>query len=246
MAECTVYEPLLHRMLDGEATPEERERAQAHLAACPACREKYRQLEALRGAFLALDTEVPAGLTAGVMERVRAESGARRRETNRRWSRNLLALAACCAIVFLGVRGIGGGRDDASQEISGGAAPQYELFTAADSAAADGGDGAAVPENGGLGPKAAVADGAESPQPFDVPQEALGDDAAGGAAEGQAVPVETDEPAVGRWLAEHRPGETGPVALTAEEAADLADFLAAEGVDLALPEGSPVLLTYLG
>ena len=52
---CKEYEELLNAELDGEATPEECARLQAHLAECPACRAYARTLRQLREGFPELE-----------------------------------------------------------------------------------------------------------------------------------------------------------------------------------------------
>ena len=250
MADCTSYEPLLHLVLDGEATPEERQTVMDHLAVCGACREKFQQLTELHMAFTQLDTEVPAGLTGAVMDRIRAEGQAAKKKSRRSsfQLKGLAALAACCAIAFLGLQMLPN-QSNSSGSMTDGGAPESAFYAAnaqmADSDdAADSGDGADSSLKSGKGMLTESVDAARDIQPEEggddntsVPQEDLG----------EPVEVETDEAAVGRWLAENRPGEESPVTLTPEETVDLARWVLEEaGIDLGLPMDRPVLLTSLG
>ena len=64
---CNDYLPLLSGHLDGENSPEEEQRLQAHLAQCASCRARLQAFE--RGdRLLRADTAVPpAGLTASIL-----------------------------------------------------------------------------------------------------------------------------------------------------------------------------------
>ena len=159
MSDCTMYEPLLHLLLDGEISPAERADLEAHLAACPACRERLEQLEAVRGAFALLDAEVPAGLRERAMAAVRLEVRRERRRRLGRLARGLGALAACCVLAFLGLRLRGGTKGDSvlpgSADYSGGAYQDQALPPEEDGAPmlymnggglADGAEPAAFPQ----------------------------------------------------------------------------------------------------
>jgi len=94
MTGCQAIREAIQAHLDDDLTPQERERFEAHLLGCPACRELvagYRRL------FAALDEpsipEVPAGLVAGTMGRLAA---ARRRR--QRWQ----AWVTAAAILIVG------------------------------------------------------------------------------------------------------------------------------------------------
>ena len=247
MADCTSYEPLLHLVLDGEATPEERQTVMDHLAVCGACREKFQQLTELHMAFTQLDTEVPAGLTGAVMDRIRAEGQAAKKKSRRSFFqlKGLAALAACCAIAFLGLQMLPN-QSSNSDMVADGGAPESSYYTAgaqmAD-AAVDSGDGA---DNSMVMEKGMLADGIDEARDIQPESDGIDNTIAPQEYLGESAELETDEAAVGRWLAENRPNEENPIVLTPEEAADLARFLAEEGVDLSIPTDCQVLLTYLG
>ena len=113
MKYCEHFAALLDPFVDGELSPEEMARVQAHLDGCPACRAYVDDALAIRAAFPdAEDAEVPEGFAEGVMARIRAEAtsqaetvsraeAASKRKTFRPWLKALASLAACCAIVLL-------------------------------------------------------------------------------------------------------------------------------------------------
>ena len=101
MKYCENFAALLDPFVDGELSPDEMARVQAHLDACPACRAYVDDALAIRAAFPdAEDTPVPDGFAESVMARIRAETVSQKRK-NRPWLKALASLAACCAIVLL-------------------------------------------------------------------------------------------------------------------------------------------------
>ena len=101
MKYCETFAALLDPFVDGELSPDEMARVQAHLDACPACRAYVDDAMAIRAAFPdAEDTPVPDGFSESVMARIRAETVSQKRK-NRPWLKALASLAACCAIVLL-------------------------------------------------------------------------------------------------------------------------------------------------
>ena len=101
MKYCENFAALLDPFVDGELSPDEMARVQAHLDACPACRAYVDDALAIRAAFPdAEDTPVPDGFSESVMARIRAETVSQKRK-NRPWLKALASLAACCAIVLL-------------------------------------------------------------------------------------------------------------------------------------------------
>lgn len=107
MKYCENYAALLDPFVDGELSPDEMARVQAHLDECPACRAYVDDALAIRAAFPdAEDTPVPDGFAESVMARVRAEAASQaeaapKKKTSRPWLKALASLAACCAIVLL-------------------------------------------------------------------------------------------------------------------------------------------------
>ena len=101
MKYCETFAALLDPFVDGELSPDEMARVQAHLDACPACRAYVDDAMAIRATFPdAEDTPVPDGFSESVMARIRAETVSQKRK-NRPWLKALASLAACCAIVLL-------------------------------------------------------------------------------------------------------------------------------------------------
>ena len=113
MKYCEHFAALLDPFVDGELSPEEMARVQAHLDGCSTCRAYVDDALAIRAAFPdAEDAEVPEGFAEGVMARIRtkatsqAETVSRaeassQKKTFRPWLKALASLAACCAIVLL-------------------------------------------------------------------------------------------------------------------------------------------------
>lgn len=113
MKYCDDYAALLDLYVDGELSPDEMARVQAHLDVCPGCRAYVDDALAIRAAFPGLDdAEVPAGFAGDVMSAIRAQAAPRQAKAapQKQLSKLLLPLAACCAIVVL-IRGaaLGGG-----------------------------------------------------------------------------------------------------------------------------------------
>ena len=101
MKYCEDFAALLDLYADGELSPEEMARVQAHLDTCPGCRAYVDDALAIRAAFPdAEETEVPDGFCDGVMAVIRAET-APQRKRKAPWLKAVLPLAACLAIVVL-------------------------------------------------------------------------------------------------------------------------------------------------
>ena len=104
---CENFAALLDPFVDGELSPDEMARVQAHLDGCPACRAYVDDALAIRASFPdAEDTPVPDGFAESVMARIRAEAASQaeaapQKKTSRPWLKALASLAACCAIVLL-------------------------------------------------------------------------------------------------------------------------------------------------
>ena len=107
MKYCENFAALLDPFVDGELSPDEMARVQAHLDECPACRAYVDDALAIRASFPdAEDTPVPDGFAESVMARIRAEAASQaeaapQKKTSRPWLKALASLAACCAIVLL-------------------------------------------------------------------------------------------------------------------------------------------------
>jgi len=103
--ECDISREMMHGALDGDLEAGERERFDAHLAACPACRRRYETLARAVAAFEASPRVEPsAAFTAGVMRRVR-EAKARQARKRRVFSwatAGATAALAAASVVFWG------------------------------------------------------------------------------------------------------------------------------------------------
>lgn len=97
---CEYFTGLMSAVLDGECTPEERRELEAHLAVCPQCAELFDRLSAQSAALRALDCELPAGLTARIMEQLPPQEAPAKRGKVLLWKRWApVAAAACLALV---------------------------------------------------------------------------------------------------------------------------------------------------
>lgn len=88
---------LMNRELDEALTPEESAALQAHLDACPDCRETRRQLHELDALLQESELEPPAALHDGVMQAIRQE---KKQRSRRAWV-PAAAIAAAAALVLL-------------------------------------------------------------------------------------------------------------------------------------------------
>lgn len=101
MKYCEEYAALLDPFLDGELSASEAERVRTHLACCPGCRTYVQAALAIRDAFPEIeDTAVPDGFAETVCAAIRADAAPQKRRKTP-WTKVLLPLAACCAIVVL-------------------------------------------------------------------------------------------------------------------------------------------------
>lgn len=107
MLVCKDYEARISALIDDELTAAERVEVLEHLAQCPACKAYWEEMLLIRGALRAT-VEVPAGFADAVMARVRATAQEKPVTAERKtlrfpgWKR-FAGLAACCAVVLLGV-----------------------------------------------------------------------------------------------------------------------------------------------
>ena len=197
MKTCQDWELDISAYLDGALSGEEQSALLSHLGGCPACQQYLDDQLAIREALRALESlPAPAGLAERVMEQVRESTQSppkTRKATVRfpRWQR-WAALAACCAVVALGVWRFQGGGEDASadtaapllQSAAQEAAPELRFFGADAGGAAPASEPAGSPAEG-----RAEEDGA----PAGTPEAALCDEAnasAGGGASAQKASSE--------------------------------------------------------
>ena len=106
MRTCDDYEILIQLQLDGMLDPSESSDLSAHLAACPACREKLAQYQRMKDAMALLgDEPAPTGLHDAILSHVFAhvESSAEARSAKTKrfpsWALKTVAGVAACAVI---------------------------------------------------------------------------------------------------------------------------------------------------
>lgn len=205
MGPCEEYLERLGACLDGELDGAERRGLMEHLAVCAACREYFEDQLAIQEALSGLEAPAPEGFAAHVMERVRAEetpAAEPERRTVlfpgwRRWA----AMAACCAVVCLGIFGSGifSGQSGPADQADQPAAVQAR-------AAGPGAVPAAEPEEAAAGgeslPAEMALDAAEGCAPAAVQSDsaAVEDGEAAASPQMPAASKRTEEAASGRTL----------------------------------------------
>ena len=130
MKYCENFAALLDPFVDGELSPDEMARVQAHLDGCPACRAYVDDALAIRAAFpQAEETELPEDFHRSVMAAVAAQAGRKRS----RPLRTLLPLAAACFALVVLARGIplGGMKEKAYPVSAADSAPASSVMESA-------------------------------------------------------------------------------------------------------------------
>lgn len=106
MVVCKEYEARISALIDDELTIDERIEVLEHLDHCPACRSYWEDLLAMRNVLRTKETPAPAGFADAVMARVRETKQEKTPERKvlrfPQW-KSFAALAACCAVVLLGI-----------------------------------------------------------------------------------------------------------------------------------------------
>ena len=119
---------LMNREPDEALTPEEAAALQAHLDACPDCRETRRQLHELDALLQESELEPPAALHDGVMQAIRQE---KKQRSRRAWV-PAAAIAAAAALVLLagwaGLIALPGFEKDSTVTVNVGSAVE-QIFT---------------------------------------------------------------------------------------------------------------------
>ena len=119
---------LMNRELDEALTPEEAAALQAHLDACPDCRETRRQLHELDALLQESELDPPAALHDGVMQAIRQE---KKQRSRRAWV-PAAAIAAAAALVLLagraGLIALPGFEKDSTVTVNVGSAVE-QIFT---------------------------------------------------------------------------------------------------------------------
>ena len=106
MIVCKEYEARISALIDDALTIDERIDVLEHLDNCPACRAYWEDLLSLRDLLRTEETSAPVGFSGAVMARVRETKQEKAPERKvlsfPQWKR-FAALAACCAVVLLGI-----------------------------------------------------------------------------------------------------------------------------------------------
>ncbi len=103
MRPCEEYEDLISAFIDGALPEADRGRLMAHMASCPACQAYFDDQIAIHDAFVRGEAPAPEDFAPAVMDQVRAApQKAERKRILLRWQ-SYAALAACCALVVLGL-----------------------------------------------------------------------------------------------------------------------------------------------
>ena len=106
MVVCKEYEARISALIDDELGARERIEVLEHIAQCPACKAYWEDLLSVRDALRAPEQTVPAGFADAVMARVREtaqeKTSDKKMLRSPQWKR-FAALAACCAVVVLGI-----------------------------------------------------------------------------------------------------------------------------------------------
>ncbi|KZE67552.1 hypothetical protein AWM68_18995 [Fictibacillus phosphorivorans] len=96
--EASVYDELMNKILDGEATSEEEQIFQIHLTQCASCREEFELLtESLKELQLQSQIKAPEGFTEAVMAKLPKE---KQQVKWKRWMKHHPALTAAAIFMF--------------------------------------------------------------------------------------------------------------------------------------------------
>jgi hypothetical protein len=181
MNTCESYAALLDAFAEGDLFTEDMIQVQKHLNDCPACQAYLDDLFAMRAAFPTIeDTEVPEGFADRVMAAVAAhprtaapaEPAPRKKKSP--WTKVVLPLAACCAIVVLLQGGPFGAKKETAFDVSYSREPAKteEAAPAAEAPTAALEDSVAVAEEGVMEAKSIHAPVAAQTEPAEEPKTA--------------------------------------------------------------------------
>lgn len=149
MRNCDYYEELISRSLDDELSVEERKALAVHLASCPSCSQMRQLMADISGLMEEDMEELPDGLHEDIMASVRRSEMIKRNgrtgrngKNNGRKSikisrpvRNILATAACMALVIAAAVGLNPGERAESVVMARSAANSTQTQTVTESAA---------------------------------------------------------------------------------------------------------------
>lgn len=149
MRNCDYYQELISRSLDDELSVEERKALAVHLASCPSCSQMRQLMADISGLMEEDMEELPDGLHEDIMASVRRSEMIKRNgrtgrngKNNGRKSikisspvRNILATAACMALVIAAAVGLNPGERAESVVMARSAANSTQTQTVTESAA---------------------------------------------------------------------------------------------------------------
>lgn len=102
MLSCDNYKALISALIDDEISDADRVSLMAHLVECEECRLYWEDQIAIHEAVADLTAAAPAGFTESVMARVRVTKQEQVRKVIS-FPKRFAGLAACCAVVILGI-----------------------------------------------------------------------------------------------------------------------------------------------
>lgn len=109
MHPCEEYKALVSALIDDEISDTDRVSLMAHLIECEDCRRYWEDQIAIHEAMADLSAMAPVGFADGVMVRVRETMQEQPKKKVISFPRRFAGLAACCAVVVLGIFAARGG-----------------------------------------------------------------------------------------------------------------------------------------
>lgn len=106
MSGCEYYQELISRMLDEDISRDERAALAEHLGTCRECAAMYQAFSALSDTISSGMVDPPEELTDNIMAELRRSEIRRKNRRMPRQMKNLIAAAACAAVVIAAVGGV--------------------------------------------------------------------------------------------------------------------------------------------
>ena len=106
MSGCEYYQKLISRMLDEDISRDERAALAEHLGTCRECAAMYQAFSALSDTISSGMVDPPEELTDNIMAELRRSEIRRKNRRMPRQMKNLIAAAACAAVVIAAVGGV--------------------------------------------------------------------------------------------------------------------------------------------
>lgn len=103
MHSCDNFKALISALIDDEISDSDRASLMAHLVKCEDCRLYWEDQLAIHDAMTGMTAAAPAGFADGVMARVRETKQDRPEKKVISFPKRFVGLAACCAVVLLGI-----------------------------------------------------------------------------------------------------------------------------------------------